>query len=147
MKQEKSSGSVMDNPSYKSFTIRGAFYGDKTLPSLNNYLSEIGTNPKSGGRFKKDFVMIITNAIRRDLRRFRTNKPVILHYLFAEPSKGQKRDRMNIFSLADKFIEDALRDCQVIPDDSPKYVKNCTHEFIYTNGVPYIKVAIEELQD
>ena len=53
---------------------------------------------------------------------------------------------MNIFSLADKFIEDALRDCKVIPDDGPKYVKNCTHEFFYTNGTPYITVVIEEVE-
>lgn len=128
------------------FVIKGTFCGDKTFPSLNQYLSEIGRNPKAGGRYKKQFVMIATNAIRRDLKRFKTDKPVILHYKFYEPKKGAKRDFMNVFSLADKFVEDALRDCNVIPDDGPKYVKNCTHEFYYTDGVPYIEVEIEELE-
>ena len=127
------------------FTIRGAYCGDKTLPSLNQYLSEIGRNPKAGGRYKKQYVMVIINAIRRDLKRWRTNKPVILHYTFAEPRKGAKRDYGNIFALADKFIEDALRDCKVIPDDNPNYVKNFTHEFLYTDGEPYIEVEIEEI--
>lgn len=130
----------------KTFTIRGAYCGDKTFPSLNQYISELGRNPKAGGRYKHQYVMIATNAIRRDLKRFKTSMPVILHYTFAEPKKGQKRDRMNIFSLADKFIEDALRDCKVIPDDGPRYVINCTHDFIYTDGEPYIEVSIEEVE-
>ena len=128
------------------FTIRGAYCGDKTLPSLNQYLAEIGRNPKAGGRYKKQYVMVITNAIRRDLRRWKTTKPVILHYTFAEPRKGARRDYGNIFALADKFIEDALRDCRVIPDDNPNYVKNFTHEFLYTDGEPYIIVEIEEVE-
>lgn len=128
------------------FTIRGAYCGDKTLPSLNQYLAEIGRNPKAGGRYKKQYVMVITNAIRRDLRRWKTTKPVILHYTFAEPRKGARRDYGNIFALADKFIEDAMRDCRVIPDDNPNYVKNFTHEFLYTDGEPYIIVEIEEVE-
>lgn len=130
----------------KTFTIRGAYCGDKTFPSLNQYIAELGRNPKVGGQYKRQYVMIATNAIRRDLKRFKTIRPVILHYTFAEPKKGQKRDHMNIFSLADKFIEDALRDCKVIPDDGPKYVLNCTHDFIYTDGDPYISVTIEEVE-
>lgn len=128
------------------FIIKGAYCGNKTLPSLNQYLAEIGTHPKRGGEYKRQYMTIIINAIRRDLKRFKTDKPVILHYTFAEPSKGQKRDVMNVFSLADKFIEDALRDCRVIPDDNPNYVKNCTHDFIYTDGEPYIVVEIEEVE-
>ena len=147
MKPEKSLEDATQNPSYSpKFTIRGTFCGDKTFPSLNQYLAEIGRNPKAGGRYKKEYVMIATNAIRRDLKRWKTTKPVILHYLFAEPQKGQKRDRMNIFSAADKFIEDALRDCGVIPDDGPEYVLNCTHEFVEVSVVPYIEVRIEEVE-
>lgn len=144
--QEKNSGNVTTfhtgNP---AFYIRGSYCGDKTLPSLNQYIAEIGRNPKAGGRYKKQYLMIISNAIRRDLKRFKTSNPIILHYQFWEPRKGEKRDYGNIFSLADKFIEDALRDCGIIPDDSPRYVKNFTHEFYYTDGTPYIKVEIEEV--
>ena len=146
MKQERNSESGMVSASTRpSFVIRGAFCGDKCFPSLNDYLAEIGRNPKCGGSYKKQFVRIASTFIRRDLKRWRTVKPVILHYTFAEPRKGNKRDRGNIFSLADKFIEDALRDCNVIPDDGPKYVINFTHEFVYVDGEPYIKVEIEEM--
>lgn len=128
------------------FTIEGAYCGDKTFPSLNQYIAELGRNPRCGGKLKRQYVLIACNAIRRDLKRWKTDKPVILHYTFAEPAKGKKRDCGNIFSLADKFIEDALRDCKVIPDDNPVYVKNFTHEFIYTTGKPYIRVEIEEVE-
>lgn len=129
-----------------AFVIRGTFCGDKTFPSLNQYLAEIGRNPRAGGRYKKQYIMIATNAIRRDLKHFHTDKPVVLHYTFAEPRKGQKRDFGNIFALADKFVEDALRDCNIIPDDNPAYVRNFTHDFIYTDGEPYIRVEIEEVE-
>lgn len=148
MKQEKNSENVMDSVITRPcFIIKGCFCGDKTFPSLNQYIAELGRNPKAGGRYKKQYVMIASNAIRRDLKRWKTSKPVILHYTFAEPKKGIKRDFGNIFSCADKFIQDALRDCKVIPDDNPRYVINFTHEFIYTDGTPYIRVEIEEVEN
>lgn len=128
------------------FTIEGTYCGDKTFPSLNQYIAELGRNPKCGGKYKRKYVLIACNAIRRDLRGWKTEKPVILHYTFAEPVKGQKRDYGNIFAAADKFIEDALRDCRVIPDDDPVHVRNFTHKFLYTTGTPYIRVEIEEVE-
>lgn len=143
--QESHSEKDILNRSCNVFTIRGAFCGDKCFPSLNQYIAELGRNPRCGAKYKKQYVMIATNAIRRDMGRFKTDKPVILHYTFAEPRKGARRDFGNIFALADKFIEDALRDCRVIPDDSPRYVTNFTHDFVYTDGEPYIRVEIEEV--
>ena len=144
--QEKRSEKDITSRTYKSFTIRGAYCGDKCFPSLNQYIAELGRNPRCGAKYKKQYVMIATNAIRRDLGRYKTTKPVILHYIFGEPKKGNKRDYGNIFGLADKFIEDALRDCKVIPDDNPRFVRNFTHDFIYTDGEPFIRVEIEEVE-
>lgn len=144
--QEKHSEEGITNRSCNVFTIRGAFCGDKCFPSLNQYIAELGRNPRCGAKLKRQYVMIAVNAIRRDLGRFKTTKPVILHYIFAEPRRGAKRDYGNIFALADKFIEDALRDCKIIPDDNPRFVRNFTHEFIYTDGEPYIRVEIEEVE-
>lgn len=144
--QEKRSEKDTTSRTYKSFIIRGAYCGDKCFPSLNQYIAELGRNPRCGAKYKKQYVMIATNAIRRDLGRYKTTKPVILHYIFGEPKKGNKRDYGNIFGLADKFIEDALRDCKVIPDDNPRFVRNFTHDFIYTDGEPFIRVEIEEVE-
>ena len=128
------------------FVIRGTYCGDRTFPSLNQYLQETGRNPKDGGAYKKKFMRIASNAIRRDLKAYRVKGAVILHYKFYEPRKGQKRDLMNIFSFADKVIEDALQECKVLPNDNPEYVRNCTHEFYYTDSTPYIEVEIEEVE-
>ena len=144
--QEKRSEKDTTSRTYKSFIIRGAYCGDKCFPSLNQYIAELGRNPRCGAKYKKQYVMIATNAIRRDLGRYKTTKPVILHYIFGEPKKGNKRDYGNIFGLADKFIEDALRDCKVIPDDNPRFVRNFTHDFIYTDGEPFIRMEIEEVE-
>lgn len=137
--------SNLNSSTTKKVFIRGRFYGDKTLPSLNNYLAEIGRNPKAGGKMKNDCKWICITAIRKCLKGWKvTNPPIILHYKFYEPSKGQKRDYMNIFSMADKSFEDALQDCKVIENDNPDWVINATHEFFYTDGEPYIEIEIEE---
>ena len=126
-------------------TIRGAYFGNRTLPSLNDYLGEIGKNPKAGNKMKQDYTKPIINAIRRCLKGFKvTNPPVILHYRFFEQKKGRRRDVMNIFTLADKFIEDALQVTGVIENDNPDWVENCTHEFFWIEGEPYIEIEIEE---
>lgn len=140
--QERNLGIDMVN---HTFEIRGKFYKGHCFPGLNEYIQAIGANPKKGNRMKQDYQMIACNAIRLCLKRFKTDKPIILHYTFKEPEKGNKRDRMNIFSFADKVIEDALQKCGVIANDDPAHVENTTHEFVYTKGEPAIIVAIEEL--
>lgn len=130
----------------QAFRIKGTFYKNKTFPSLNDYLGECAKHPQKGAKMKRDFMMVASNAIRLQLKRFATNKPIILHYRFFEPTKGQIRDSLNVFSFADKVIEDALQACKVIPNDNPHYVTNATHDFFYTDQEPYIEVFIEELE-
>ena len=130
-----------------TFEIRGSWYNDKTFPSLNDYIAQIGRNPKGANKFKSKYKTIAISSIRKHLRGLNITKPVIIHYEFAEPSKGQKRDYMNIFSCADKFIEDALQDAKILKGDDPRYVKNTTHEFYYTDGEPYIRVTLEEVDN
>lgn len=130
-----------------TFKIDGAFYNDRTLPSLNDYLAEIGRHPKAGGRFKDKYMTIVISHIRRDLRGVKITNPVIIDYEFFERNKGRKRDVMNVFSCADKFIEDALVKSGVLKDDSPTYVVNATHEFHYIDSEPYIKVTLREIEN
>ena len=51
---------------------------------------------------------------------------------------------MNIFSLADKFFEDALQQVGVIENDNPDWIENTTHEFFWIEDEPYIEIEIEE---
>ena len=125
-------------------TIKGRFYKEKTFPSLNDYINELGRSPYAGSEMKKKYMNIAISACRRDLKAWRTNKPVILKYTFFEPKKGRRRDVMNVFALADKFVEDALVKLKVLPDDNPQYVINTEHEFYYTDDTPYFTVEIKE---
>ncbi len=128
----------------QAFYIKGAYYKTHTFPGLNEYIAQLGRHPKAGNRMKQEMMMVAINAIQTTLGRWKTEKPVILHYQFCEPIKGRKRDVMNVFAFADKVIEDALVKVGTIPDDNPAYVKNTTHEFVY-GSEPYILVCIEEL--
>ena len=125
--------------------IMGEYYGNRTLPSLNDYLSEIGKNPKAGGRFKADYSTICISAIRRSLLGWKvTNPPVILHYRFFENKKGKRRDVSNIFSLCAKFFEDSLQKCGTIKNDNPDWIEGFTADFSWIDGTPYIEIEIEE---
>lgn len=138
-------GGVIKKDRLPKVTIRGEYFGNRTLPSLNDYLAEIGKNPKAGGRFKADYTKPCVSAIRRCLRGWKvTNPPVILHYKFYEHKKGKRRDVSNIFSLCAKFFEDALQQCGTIPNDNPDYISNFTTEFYWIEDEPYIEIEIEE---
>lgn len=131
------------------FRIEGRFWkNEKTFPGLNDYIHELGRNPKSGAHIKKKYEKIACDALRAVSGRKRYAGRVTFHYRFAEPSSGQKRDHMNVFAFADKVIEDALQKCGVIQDDSPRWVdgSKITHEFLYTDAAPWIEVEIEEVK-
>lgn len=145
MQDERTSLENSEEVTHK-FKIEGAYFKDKCFPSLNDYLHECGKSPLAAGRMKEKCMNVAIAFIRRYLRGIKINPPVIIHYKFYEPIKGQKRDVMNIFSMADKVIEDALVKTKILPDDNPKIVKNTTHEFFYDNRTR-IEVEIEEVSD
>ena len=126
-------------------TIRGCYYGNRTLPSLNDYLAEVGKNPKAGNKFKSDYQKPIIGAIRRCLRGWKVTKPpVILHYKYFENKKGKRRDVSNIHSLCAKFAEDAMQITGTIENDNPDWIENFTTEFSWVDGDPWIEIEIEE---
>lgn len=126
-------------------TIRGCYYGNRTLPSLNDYLAEIGKNPKAGGKFKADYQKPIIGAIRRCLRGWKVTKPpVILHYRYFENKKGKRRDISNIHALCAKFAEDAMQMTGTIQNDNPDWIIGFTTDFAWIDGEPYIEIEIEE---
>ena len=128
------------------FVIYGRHYKNtRTMPGLNEYLHECACHPQAGASMKKKYKKIASDAIRSRLGRLRIVKPVILHYRFYEADK--RRDKMNIFSFADKVIEDALQDTKVIANDGWKEIVNTTHEFYVDKVRPRIEVVIEEVGD
>ena len=125
--------------------IKGTFYKDRTLPSLNDWTAQIGRNPKAGGRFKADYTKPCIAAIRKCLGGWKvTNPPIDIEYTFVELDKGIARDHGNILAFADKVFEDALQETGVIENDNPKWVDGIIPHFKYTNGEPYIEIEIKE---
>ena len=143
MKQERNSENVTAIASI-SFTIKGAFYGEKCFPGLNDMLHEAERHPKAYNDMKRRFQKIAIDAIRRDLRGFKAKGRVRLHYKFGEPRSGEKRDYDNIEAAGRKIINDALVKTKVLVDDSPRYLGYGTNSFEYV-AVPYIRVEIEEI--
>ena len=121
------------------FTIKG------TLPSMNEYLAACRRHPIQGSKMKREYEMLISYSIRRGLGKFKTTKPIILHYLFYEPN--YKRDKDNVFTAASKYVQDSLQKCGVIPNDGWKNIENFTHDFFQDKTNPRIEVYIEEIRN
>ena len=138
---------VPDNCTMPKVVIRGRFHGEKTFPSLNNLLSEYGRLPVAGGRMKRKHQETCEWIIRTQIRDYKAQKPLIIHYRYFEPSRGQKRDYANIHAFCSKVFNDALQTCKIIPDDSPRWVLNETHDFFYAEkgAEPYIEIYLEEV--
>ena len=117
------------------------YYG--VTPSLNDYLSATGRNPRAGNNMKQGFVNDLSWCIRKDLKRWKADNPIILHYVIYEPNK--KRDHDNTISVIMKYIQDTLQKCGVIPNDGWANVLNFTHDFYLDRENPRVEVYIEEV--
>lgn len=122
------------------FTIEG------TMPSLNEYLAETGRRPQIGGKLKREYKNMAIQYMRlTEFRYYQAFKPIVIHYVFYEPNK--KRDHDNVFAFASKCIQDALQDCDIIPNDGWEQIINFTHDFYLDRENPRIEVYIEEIED
>lgn len=127
------------------FTIAGEYYGKNTMPDLNNYLSECGRHPQAGGKMKRDYMMIASNAIRRQLNHVKIPGRVKIHYRYYEASK--RRDPSNISAFAIKVIEDALQKCGVISNDGWANIAGYSQDFFVDKDNPRIEVTITEVSE
>jgi hypothetical protein len=93
------------------------------------------TNPKTIARAKKWFTeWFMTQNVNGEF-----SGPVHIHY---EIYPKKNSDLMNIGSVLDKFFQDALVKRQIIKDDSCKYVKSVSFEFMGYNHPGYANVEI-----
>lgn len=89
---------------------------------------------------KRDMQLRIGACIRAArLKPART--PVKLHYTFYEPNR--RRDKDNIAATAHKFIQDALVQCGVLPNDSWADIEGFSDSFFIDKNNPRIEVTIE----
>lgn len=140
---------VPENCTMPKVVISGRYHKDKTFPSLNNLLAEYGKKPHAGNQMKQVFQRVCADMIRLQIGGYKATRPLVIHYRYFEPARGQKRDYANIHSMASKVFNDALqmKNIEVIPNDGPEWVLNETHDFYYTDGEPYIEVYLEEIDE
>ena len=89
----------------------------------------------------KETENIIWVYIKQQLKCSKINKPVKIHFTWAEENK--KRDLDNI-CFAKKFILDALVKANVLENDTQNFVKGFTDNFEY-NTENKVIVEIEEV--
>lgn len=112
------------------------------LDGLNEFISAQRTNRYKGAAMKKTNQQIVELAIRRQLHT-QIECPVILHYVWYE--KNRKRDLDNVSGFGHKVIQDALVECGILHNDSPKEVVGYSDKFEVDREFPRIEVEIEEI--
>lgn len=126
------------------FVISGKFFGKtRTFPALNDYIHACNKHPQVGAKMKRDYQMIASSAIRKQLGRLDIFRPVKIHYVFYEAD--HKRDPSNIAAFAVKVIEDALQDCKVLKNDNWTYMRGYSQEFFVDKNNPRIEVFLKEV--
>lgn len=124
------------------FTIQG------TLPGLNDYLKaerSFSRKHSCGNDMKQQCQMVISNAIRMQLKRLHITRPVLIRYDFYEPNR--KRDLDNISAVAHKFTQDALVRCGVLDNDGWTNVTGFSDVFHLDRHNPRIEVTLIEAGD
>lgn len=115
------------------------------LPGLNEYIdAERGPKGKyKAAAMKKQAQNVIGYMIKTQLRGVRFTRPVVIRYLWIEPSR--RRDKDNI-AFAKKFIQDALVAAGVLRNDGWAEIEHFTDDFAVDPKNPRIEVTIEEIE-
>jgi len=73
----------------------------------------------------------------------RFNNPVGIHYkLWLK----KRTDLMNVGAVVDKFFQDAIVQCGIIPDDNPEWVKKTSFGFMGYEKKNRVDAIIQELK-
>ena len=127
------------------FTIEGNYYGkNRVMPDLNNYISACSHHHLRGAKMKKDYMMVASLAIRKQLKGVKITKQVYIDYHHYEAD--MRRDKSNAASFATKVIEDALQVCGVIQNDGWANIAGYSQEFDVDKNRPRIEVTITEVE-
>lgn len=130
-------------PQFEPIESMPHFTYEGRLPTLNEYLAATGRKPQEGGKLKRQCLNDVSWCIRRDLKGWKTDKPVVIHYILYEPN--MRRDHDNCVAVCCKVVHDALQVCGVIKNDGWEHLLNFTHDFYLDRDNPRIEVYIEEV--
>ena len=84
---ENCSETDIKNPTCRVLKLKGCYYGNNCMPSLNNLLAEAMRHPMAYSKLKKQLEFVVINAIRLQLKGYKATKQVQLHFEFGERDK------------------------------------------------------------
>lgn len=115
------------------------------LPGLNEYIDAERSHKGKykAASMKKQAQNVIGYMIKTQLRGVRFTRPVVIHYLWIEPSR--RRDKDNI-AFAKKFIQDSLVEAGVLKNDGWANIEHFTDDFAVDSKNPRVEVTIEEYE-
>ena len=115
------------------------------LPGLNEYIDAERSHKGKykAASMKKQAQNVIGYMIKTQLRGIRFTRPVVIHYLWIEPSR--RRDKDNI-AFAKKFIQDSLVEAGVLNNDGWANIEHFTDDFAVDPKNPHVEVTIEEYE-
>lgn len=115
------------------------------LPGLNEYIDAERSHKGKykAASMKRQAQNVIGYMIRTQLRGVRFTRPVVIRYLWIEPSR--RRDKDNI-AFAKKFIQDALVETGVLRNDGWSEIEGFTDNFALDPKNPRVEVTIEEME-
>ena len=115
------------------------------LDGLNEYTRANRNNRYQGGKMKTTNEQIIGNAIREAQENGFPKiipTPIAISCNWYEPNNRRDIDNV-VFAI--KFIQDALVEAGIIPDDSRKYISQLSHQVFTDKENPRIEVTIKTL--
>lgn len=115
------------------------------LPGLNEYIDAERSHKGKykAASMKRQAQNVIGYMIRTQLRGVRFTRPVVIRYLWIEPSR--RRDKDNI-AFAKKFIQDALVETGVLRNDGWSEIEGFTDNFALDPKNPRVEVTTEETE-
>ena len=115
------------------------------LPGLNEYIDAERSHKGKykAASMKKQAQNVIGYMVKTQLRGVRFTRPVVIHYLWIEPSR--RRDKDNI-AFAKKFIQDSLVEAGVLKNDGWANIEYFTDDFAVDPKNPRVEVTIEEYE-
>ena len=121
------------------FVIKGRFI------SFNEYSNMERASPYKAAKQKKTDTERVAWVIRASLRGRKTDKPVVVSFLWYEPNR--RRDIDNITNYGHKVILDGMVRSGLIPDDGEKYVVGLVDRFAVDKDNPRVVVDVEEVTE
>jgi len=115
------------------------------LPGLNEYVDAERSHKGKykAASMKKQAQNVIGYMVKTQLRGVRFTRPVVIRYLWIEPSR--RRDKDNI-AFAKKFIQDSLVESGILRNDGWAEIEHFTDDFDVDPKNPRVEVTIEEYE-